>query len=95
MLRASGPVSDVETKARTHYNSRWKAALGARIDEHPLAKSTLQSKILTSEYLIRRLFKRTLGPYPSLKGTWLPIGKSTGIAALQMPQTGPRLQHRG
>jgi len=62
LLQAHDRVSDEEAKARADFDTRWKVALGIKIDERPFAKSTLQlfrAQLILHDP-IRLVFQRSL-----------------------------------
>jgi len=62
LLQAHDRVSDEEAKARADFDTRWKVALGIKIDERPFAKSTLQlfrAQLILHDP-VRLVFQRSL-----------------------------------
>ena len=62
LLQSHDRVSDEEAVARADYDIRWKVALGAGVEEHPFAKSTLQvfrGQLVLHDHM-RAIFQRSL-----------------------------------
>jgi hypothetical protein len=62
LLQAYEGVSEEEAKARAEFDLRWKAALGAGLEERPFAKSTLQlfrARLLIHER-VQTVFRKSL-----------------------------------